>query len=225
MITFKCTNCSYSFSEADKAWDVAVAGGCCPKCKASHSALCLNGQFDSKKYEKPQKESNLRYEVMALLIGLLFILFPVYSKMPTESELQSIEGALTTINYVRNIGKFTSYHSELQLNTSNLSFVFFAKGNLCGNVYQQLKNSIGKPLKLKYMPSNNFIRTSLNKPIVNTVYDIWLNGKPICTYDDKYLMNKFENQYSTIGGIIIIILTIVSMVKSRWSNPPFKRDY
>lgn len=53
MITFKCPNCGYSFSEADKAWDKAVAHGGCPKCKTTHSALSFNGKFSPKVQIQP----------------------------------------------------------------------------------------------------------------------------------------------------------------------------
>ena len=32
MLTYKCKKCTFSFSEADKAWDIAIAHGTCPKC-------------------------------------------------------------------------------------------------------------------------------------------------------------------------------------------------
>ena len=32
MRIYKCKNCTFTFSEADKAWDIAVAHRTCPKC-------------------------------------------------------------------------------------------------------------------------------------------------------------------------------------------------
>ena len=32
MRTYYCLNCGYSFSEADKSWDIAIQSGRCPKC-------------------------------------------------------------------------------------------------------------------------------------------------------------------------------------------------
>ncbi len=53
MVKFECPNCSYSFSEADKAWDKAVAYGGCPKCKKKHSTFNLNVQFNQKPQDEP----------------------------------------------------------------------------------------------------------------------------------------------------------------------------
>jgi DNA-directed RNA polymerase subunit RPC12/RpoP len=32
LLTYKCKSCSFGFSQADKAWDRAVAYGACPEC-------------------------------------------------------------------------------------------------------------------------------------------------------------------------------------------------
>jgi len=32
MISYKCPNCNFEFNESDKAWDIAIANGSCPKC-------------------------------------------------------------------------------------------------------------------------------------------------------------------------------------------------
>ena len=37
MITYKCLKCSFTFTEADRAWDVAVETGLCPNCKREMS--------------------------------------------------------------------------------------------------------------------------------------------------------------------------------------------
>lgn len=46
MIKFKCSNCSFSFSEADKVWDKAIKNSHCPKCKTFHPELDFGNKFN-----------------------------------------------------------------------------------------------------------------------------------------------------------------------------------
>jgi hypothetical protein len=70
----------FSFSESDKAWDIAIASGLCPRCKEKLENFYVS-EADSQLIRKNLKENNLQLasestpNVKSLIyIGCLFIL-------------------------------------------------------------------------------------------------------------------------------------------------------
>ena len=57
MITYNCPSCSFSFTQADKAWDVAVASKCCPKCKIALVNFNVPAPVLTKKESKINQET------------------------------------------------------------------------------------------------------------------------------------------------------------------------
>lgn len=73
MIEFKCPNCSFSFSEADKVWDKAVKNAQCPKCKTFHSELDFGSKFQIHTTTSPLEKIELSKETFysRLIISII----------------------------------------------------------------------------------------------------------------------------------------------------------
>lgn len=73
MINFKCSNCSFSFTEADKAWDEAIKNARCPKCKIFNPELDIEHKFKINTPKFPQEEIRLNKNIfyIRLIISIL----------------------------------------------------------------------------------------------------------------------------------------------------------
>lgn len=58
MINLTCSKCSFTFSEADKAWDVAIDNARCPKCLSSHPSWDLKNKANERNREFGNTETN-----------------------------------------------------------------------------------------------------------------------------------------------------------------------
>lgn len=77
MITFKCPNCNYSFSEADKAWDTAVENGCCPRCKKVNPMFSFDGTLKPKTSAEPLDSQYFHTKKIVKVCIFLLILFVI----------------------------------------------------------------------------------------------------------------------------------------------------
>jgi hypothetical protein len=73
MIEFKCPNCSFSFTEADKIWDKAVKNAQCPKCKTSNAELDFGSEFQIHTNTHPLEKTKLSKETFypRLIISII----------------------------------------------------------------------------------------------------------------------------------------------------------
>lgn len=68
MINLTCSKCSFTFSEADKAWDDAIDNTRCPKCLLSHPSWDLKNKGSAHNFQVSSMETKLTSQTTCLRI-------------------------------------------------------------------------------------------------------------------------------------------------------------
>ncbi len=121
-------------------------------------------------------------------LGVFVALYPLSPSIPKESELEAASGVLLSSEFRSKVG------SSFQLDGINRNFVYKSHGRLCGNVQDRLLAEIGKPISVRYIPTQT--KSWSGELHSLQVYEISGQTKSICSYEQ--ISTMIENDFKAV---------------------------
>lgn len=142
----------------------------------------------------------------------------IYNGIPAETKLQEISGTLISVNSYN--GSNSTRYTEIQLDSSNLTFHYGTDSRLCGNIHDKLANLKLKPLTIKYSTYSG-----LSESTIYVVYDTWSENTPICSYAEISAKKEVKDKLSFYLGLGAILFSLFSIIsKVAWMKHSGIRD-
>jgi hypothetical protein len=139
-------------------------------------------------------------------LGAVVAFYPFSPTIPKQSELASASGILLSSKFRPKIG------SEFQIEGTNQSFVYQSHGRLCGNVHDQLLAEVGKPISVRYLPTQT--KDWSGNPRLLRAFDISGHQSPICSYWQVSEMIQSDFKAVPLLGHLMLLLGLVSAFTS-----------
>jgi hypothetical protein len=145
-------------------------------------------------------------KLILLVFGGTLFITSIYNGIPVETKLQEISGILTSVNSYN--GSNSTRYTEIQLDSSTLTFHYSTDSNLCGNVHDKLTNLKLKPLTIKYSTYSGWSESA-----IYVVYDTWSEHTPICAYSEISAKRELKDTFSLYLGLGAILYALFSILR------------
>lgn len=147
-------------------------------------------------------------KLMLLFFGSTLFIVSIFNGIPAETKLKKISGILESVNSYN--GSNATRYTEIQLDSSKLTFQYGTDSRLCGNIHDKLSSLKLKPLTIKYAPSSG-----LSASTVFVVYDTWSENTPICTYAEISAKRQLKETFSFYLGLGAILFALFSLLRKK----------
>ena len=143
-------------------------------------------------------------------LGAIVAHLPFPPTIPQESELVGVHGTLTSSTVRPRVG------SEIRIAGASDTFVYRSHGRQCGNVQDRLAAEVGKPVSLRYLPSQT--TDWFGNPRGLSVFEIHGHNGLLCSYAQVSAMIASDFKVLPLLGYAALILGslgVLSALRSR----------
>lgn len=160
--------------------------------------------------------ARLSGSLLLAVLGAIVAFHPFAPSLPDESELLEVHGTLTSSTFRSRTG------SDIRIAGAAGTFVYRSHGRLCGNVQERLAAEVGKPVSLRYLPSDT---DGLDEARGLRVFEITGPRGSLCSYAQVTAMIASDFKALSLLGRAALIVGSLGMLSAwRPSGAKAKRN-